>query len=203
MTIEKTADYTDGLKQRKLFARMNAEITGLVAGIENVMTAANAMRLALGAATLTLAEVEALHVQQTHEKRNADAKLFESQSRLSELLDAAKLKTTEAGALIAQQTPKVQNLLTQSNRIATRDIVDNEPTGPVEGLDYVDVAFFQDKLACSLSHVRNLITRGAIPPHDAVEADDDAGGRPKFLWLRHKAAIAVQGMPKKGIAALV
>jgi hypothetical protein len=205
MTIEKSGNYIADVKSRKLFGRMHVEIVALASQIENLMTAVNGMRLALGAATLTLAEVEALHVQQSHDKRTNDAMLFEVQSRLSELLDAAKIKTAALGTVVSNQAPKVGSLLAQANRIASRDIVDTEPTGPLLGLDYVDATFFRDQLSCSMSHVRNLIERGTLPPHDAVDAED--GGRPKFLWLKHKAAVVVQKVKtatqKKGVAALV
>lgn len=205
MTIEKSENYVADLKSRRLFDRMHVELVALKVQIDNVLTAANGMRLALGAATLTLAEVEALHVQQSHDKRTNDASLFEAQARLSEVLDAAKLKVASVADLVTKQAPKVQALTAHAARIATRDIVDTEATGPVPGLDYVDATYFRDAIGCSASTVRNLIERGKLPPHDAI--DDDAGGRPKFLWLKHKAAVAAKSVKdadiKKGIAALV
>jgi hypothetical protein len=206
MPIEKSGNYVEDMKSRKLFGRMHTEIVALSAQIDNVLTAANGMRLALGAATLTLAEVEALHVQQSHEKRSNDALLFEAQARLGDMLDAAKLNLASVGTVISNQAPKVEGLFNQAKRIATRDIVDNEPTAPLPGLEYVEATYFRDLLSCSMSHVRNLIERGALPSHDAVSSEDS--GRPKFLWLKHKAAVAiVQNMQtkplKKGVAALI
>ncbi|MGZ6199157.1 MAG: hypothetical protein ACXWNL_16095 [Vulcanimicrobiaceae bacterium] len=204
MTIETSTSYKADVKSRKLFGRMHAEIVALSKEIENLMTAANAMRLALGAATLTLAEVESLHVSQSHDKRTNDAMLFEAQSRLSEMLDAAMVKTLTAGGLLGKQVPKVEGLLAQAKRIADRDVVDTEPTGPVAGLAYVDAAYFRDQLGCSMSNVRYLMSTGAIPPHDSLSNDEGANGRPKLLWLKHKATVIVQGIKaKKGIAALV
>jgi hypothetical protein len=47
--------------------------------------------------------------------------------------------------------------------------------------------------------------RGSIPQPDAVSPEE--GGRPKFLWLKHNAAVVAHKLktakPKKGIAALV
>ena len=204
MTIETSTSYKTDAKSRKLFGRMHEEIVALSGYIDNLLTATNGMRLALGAATLTMAEVEALHVQQSHDKRTNDALLFEAQSRLSELLDAAKLKTLAVGNAITKQAPKINALLTQAKRIAERDVLDTEPTGPLPGLAYVDLKYFREQLSCSLSNVRYLMGVGAIPPHDAIDGEDGSTGRPKLLWLKHKAAVAVQGVKaKKGIAALV
>jgi hypothetical protein len=204
MTIEKSSNYVADVKSRKLFGRMHVEIIAVSTCIENLMTAANAMRLALGAATLTMAEVEALHVQQSHDKRTADALLFEAQSRLSEAIDAAKLNVATVCNTVALQVPKAAGLFVQAKRIAERDVVDNEPTGRVPGLEYVDGAYFRDQLGCSYSNVRYLMGTGAIPPHDAVDGGEGETGRPKLLWLKHKAAVAIQSIKtKKGVAALV
>lgn len=207
MTIEKSANYTSDLKSRKLFGRMHLEITALASQIENLMTATNGMRLALGAATLTLAEVEALHVQQSHEKRTNDAMLYEAETKLDEMLDAAKTKAAAVGSLIVHHVPKVQGLTDQVARIATRDVVDHEPTGLVDGVGYVDATYFRNELGCSASTVRNMIENGTIPPHDALDGSDI--GRPKHVWLKHNAALVAQRLKgghvrqKKGVAALV
>jgi hypothetical protein len=196
MTLHKSTEYTTDIKARRLFGRMQSEIIELGKQIENVKTATHAMRLVLGTATLTLAEIESLHVSQSHDKRINDALLFDAQAQLSELLDEANLKAASASDLVSKQVPKVAQLSTQANRIAEKDIVDDEPKGPLPGLAYVEITFFRDELRCSIGHVRNLMKRGAIPQPDAVSPEE--GGRPKFLWLKHKGAVIVQSLKSAG-----
>jgi hypothetical protein len=187
MTIKKSDNYVADTKARKLYARMNSDVVELGKSIETMLTAANAMRIALGAATLSLAEVEAHHVAMTHDKRVNDAMLFEVQTRLNEMLDAAKVQALTASLVTVQSVPKVNALQDQAKRIAEKDIVDDEPMGPLPGMQYVGIDYFKEQLACSTQHVRNLMERGSIPQPDAVSPEE--GGRPKFLWLKHNAAV--------------
>lgn len=199
MTIQKSDQYALDVKTRRLFGRMQTEIVDLSKAIEATLTAAHTMRTALGAATLTLAEVEYVHVTQAHDKRTSDAILFEAQTRLAEMLDTAKHQVAAVSDVIALQVPKVDALGVQAIRIGNKDVVDNEPTGPLSGKQYVGIDHFAAELGCSVSHVRNLITKGAIPPPDAVSESDV--GRPKQLWLRHKAAVTIEELEVKGASA--
>jgi hypothetical protein len=196
MAIQKSESYELDIKSRRLFGRMNAELVDLNRQIENTLTAANAMRLALGAATLTLAEVESVHVTQAHTN---DALLFEAQTRLTEMLDAAKANAMQIGNVLTAQVPKVGALAVQAARVATKEIEDDEPMGPIPGMKYVETGYFVQQLHCSTSHVRNLSAKGLIPPPDAVSQEE--GGRPKHLWLMHKAAVLVTQLRTKGAAA--
>lgn len=199
MTIQKSEEYNADIKARRLLGRMNTELVELNTTIENALTVANAMRLALSAATLTIAEVESLHVTQARDKRLSDAILFEAQTRLTDMLDTAKANATAVSNVLNAQTPKVGALAIQAARIATKEVEDDEPLGPIPGMEYVETGYFVHQLGCSTSHVRNLITKGAIPAPDAVSPEE--GGRPKYLWFKHKAAVLVTQLRAKGRAA--
>ena len=189
MTVQKSRGYTTEQKARKLFGRMHEELAVLVKQTSQMLTGVNAMRHTLGAVTLTLAEIEAIHLGQTYGKRDADAMLHELQAVLTGIVDAAKAQAIAARTALIGHEQKVDALSKQSKRIATADVLDDEATGPLPGLEYVDIGFFKDQLGCSLPQVRGMLTRNELPAHDAVNFEE--GGRPQFLWLKHSAYVAL------------
>lgn len=202
MPIEKSQEYVADTNARRLLNRMHRDTTDLGKAIEALLTAAQSMRLALGNVTLSLAEVEAMHVRQSHEKRINDASLYETQAQLADLLEKARVQSAQAGDVIVGQVDKVGNLVTQAKRIAEKDVVDNEPMGPLPGMEYVDADFIAGQLGVTNRNVRLMVESGRFPAPDAVDGE---GGRSRQMWLKHVAVVAIHNAKKrkKGIAAII
>lgn len=209
MSIETTAEYKADIKARRLFGSLVTSLNGLSAHVEAVLTNVNGIKLTIAQAALSLAEVEALYVEQTHGKRKVDALLHETQAQLTDLIE----RTRGGLAVAIEHTDKhrttVDGLLTQAHRIVTEpSIIDTE--GPVDNIEYVGIDFFIEQLGASMKSVRRYIDEGKLPAHDTISTPDGAG-RPSQLWMKSKAQngitayrAAQQAKPqKRGIAALV
>lgn len=190
MTIQTSKDYQTDVKARRLFGAIHEQLSALSTQVETLLTLGNTMRGMVGQAGLSLAQIEALYVDQTHDKRNVDALLYTAQTQLADIAAKANEKIETSTTVIADNAKTVAGLLAQSDRIVgDRYVKDTEPGAPIPGVDYVDLNYFAEKLRFTPTHVRRLIERSELPSHDAItSADSD---RPKFLYLKWKADAAI------------
>lgn len=209
MTIETSPEHKAEIESRRKFERLTVAIQTLTGEVQTVLTAAHAMKMNLSTATLTLAEIEALYVNQTHAKRDADAKLHETTTRLTDLMETVKTSTDNARALLERNGTAVTSLLTQANRVAHEPFILDLECGVVENVEYVDIDWIAEQLEVSKKQVRRYIEFGKFPAHSALAVAE--GGRPRQMWLKSAAtnaiaeqkAAASKSHNKKGISALV
>lgn len=182
----------------RIFLNAYDRIAQLNKTIDDCLTAAQAIRLAVAPATLALAESEAAHVSLAEAGIN-DLNVYTIEQQLQDMISNAKDRIAIVSGLIEGQCLKVVALGQQADRIATAEILKaDKPNVAIPGLAYVDITWFTAELGCSVQHVRNLINRREIPAHDAVS--DGENGRPKYLWQRHKAHSTLEYLIAKGAA---
>lgn len=190
MTIQTSKDYKTDVKARRLFGAIHEQLSALTTQIEGLLTLGNSMRGTVGQAALSLAQIEALYVDQTHDKRNVDALLYTAQTQLADMAAKVNYEIEETKTVIVGNAKTVAGLLTQSDRIVgDRYVKDTEPGAPIPGVDYVDLNYFAEKLNFTPTHIRRLIERSQLPSHDAVSSADS--DRPKFLYLKWRADTAI------------
>jgi hypothetical protein len=183
MTLETSKEYKAEVKARRLFGSIHEQLSALGTQVEALLALGNTMRNMVGQAALSLAQIEALYVDQTHDKRNVDALLFTAQTQLADLAAKTGSRIGEASNVIAANAKGIASMSVQANRtVGDRYVRDAEPGAPVPGVDYVDMAYIGNQLGITPTHVRRLIENGKIPAHDAVTSEDS--GRPKFLFRR-------------------
>lgn len=209
MTIETTPEHKAEIDTRRKLGNLTIALQSIIADVEAVLTSANGMKRNLATAALTLAEIEALYISQTHAKRDVDGKLHEATTRLADMVETAKLSTTNALADLKTNSERIDNLCTQADRITHEPFILDIETGVVENVEYVDIEWLADQLQVSEKQVRRYIGYGKLPSFRAYAAAQ--GGRPRQMWLKSEAINAVAQLRgasnthpnKKGIAALV
>lgn len=199
MTIQTSKEYQTDVKARRLFGAIHEQLSALSTQVETLLTLGNTMRGMVGQASLSLAQIEALYVDQTHDKRNVDALLYTAQTQLADIAAKANDKIEEAKTVIVGNSKTIVGLLAQSDRIVgDRYVKDTEPGAPIPGVDYVDLNYFAEKLGFTVTHIRRLIEKSKLPMHDAVSSEES--DRPKLLFLRWRAEAAVAEFRKKRAA---
>jgi chaperonin cofactor prefoldin len=207
MNIHTSDDYKTETNIRRKFGVLAQSLSSLSNDIETMLTSANAMRRSLSTAALSLAEIEAIYVDQTHEKRKGDAMLHTAQDKLNEMIERVKERAAQGRATLEKAETALTGLSEQATRVVTEPYILDKDEGPIEDLEYVTLDFFMTELSMSEKQVRRLLTLGSLPMNDTVEKG--VGNRPRRLWCKTAAVSAVAAIranakgTKKGIAALI
>lgn len=194
MTITKSKDYDSTVNVKRLFKTLTEDVQGAQKHVENLLAAASGMRRTLASATLAIAQIEALYVDQTEDKRKVDQDLYAATIKIKQLTLQLSDSTMEAMQAVADRGTKIDAIKDQAERIATDRYMEpiKEKLADVE---YVAIDYFARKLAVSSKSIRRYLEEGLIDPPEHTES---TGGRPQQLWTKPTADMCINEFLKHG-----
>jgi hypothetical protein len=196
MTIETSSEYQTTVKTRRLFGNLTEHLQQIDKRITEQLELGARMRNSLGQIMLTLAHVEALYVDNCVERRKAEEQLAEKTQQLDDLAGKLSERIPQSSVIAGAVAVSLAGVQTQADRIATdRYVKDTEKGQPIPGVEYVTADWFLYNLMISRKVFDKLVISRELPEHDAVE--EGGQGRPKFLWIKHKADAACNTFRKK------
>lgn len=178
MSITKSQEYESNIKSKRLFGGLKEEAQQIEKQVEALLVTGNAMRNTISRALLGIAQIEALYVDQTEQRRKADAEVYTLQMQLAEL----KLHIAPAIARFEAEGVKINSIMAAADRTATDRFIPPEPMGMIENVTYVDMQYICDQLKTDRKSVRRYIEQGRLRGPDSQETE--TGGKPKDVWIK-------------------
>lgn len=196
MSIAKSKEYETAVTVKRLFKTITEDLQGMQKHTEELLAAANGMRRTLASATLAIAQIEALYVDQTEGKHKTDQELYAATVKIKQLMLQLSDKTVEALAAVTDRNVKVEAIKTQVERAATDRFMKPEKE-KLADVEYVDIDYFATQLEVSTKTIRRYLEEGLIDPPEHT-ANPEGRGRPQQLWSKPTADLCIREFQKHG-----